>query len=86
MPYQATAIRPRMMAGMFAPSTPNDDAADHRVRHAGDLARLGDQVAEEVDDRDADQQRDQHLPAARPEREQAAGGDVAAATNAALRR
>ena len=23
MPYQATAIRPRMMAGMFAPSTPN---------------------------------------------------------------
>ena len=23
MPYQATAIKPRMMAGMFAPSTPN---------------------------------------------------------------
>ena len=23
MPYQATAIRPRMMAGTFAPSTPN---------------------------------------------------------------
>ena len=24
MPYQATAISPRMIAGMFAPSTPND--------------------------------------------------------------
>ena len=24
MPYQATAIRPRMMAGMLAPSTPNE--------------------------------------------------------------
>ena len=24
MPYHATAINPRMMAGMFAPSTPND--------------------------------------------------------------
>ncbi len=23
MPYQATAIRPRMIAGTFAPSTPN---------------------------------------------------------------
>ena len=25
MPYQATAIRPRMMAGTLAPSTPNTD-------------------------------------------------------------
>ncbi len=24
MPYQATAIRPRMMAGMLAPSTPKE--------------------------------------------------------------
>jgi hypothetical protein len=24
MPYQATAIRPRMMAGMLAPMTPKD--------------------------------------------------------------
>ena len=25
MPYQATAIRPRMIAGMLAPSTPNTE-------------------------------------------------------------
>ena len=78
MPYQATAIRPRMMAGMFAPSTPNTDSADHRIGHARSLAGLGDQVAEEVDDGDADQQRHQHLPAGQAEREQAARGHVAA--------
>ena len=33
MPYQATAIRPRMMAGMFAPSTPKEirDATGYGV-------------------------------------------------------
>jgi hypothetical protein len=51
---------------------------DHRVGHAGGLAGPRHQVAQEVDDRDADQQRDQHLPGGQPEREQAAGGDVAA--------
>ena len=55
-----------------------DRPVDHRVRHARDLARLGHQVAEHVDDDDADDQRDQHLPARQAEREQAARGDVAA--------
>ncbi len=52
--------------------------ADHRIRGAGDLARLGHQIAEELHDDDADQQRDQHLPAGQAQREQAAGRDVAA--------
>ena len=38
MPYQATAINPRMMAGIFAPSTPNEirDATGYGVPVACD--------------------------------------------------
>ena len=78
MPYQATAIRPRMMAGMFAPRTPKEirEATGYGVPVA--WRRPGDQVAQEVHDGDADQQGDQHLPGRQTEREQAARGDVAA--------
>lgn len=48
------------------------------VRHTRLLAGLGDQVAQQVHDDDAHEQRDQHLPAGRSEGEQAARGDVAA--------
>jgi hypothetical protein len=53
-------------------------AAHHRVGHPGLLAGLGDQVAQVVDDDDADQQRDQHLPTGQAEREEAARRDVPA--------
>lgn len=53
-------------------------AAHDRVGDAGDLAGFGHQVREHVDDRDADHQRDEDLPAGQSEREQAARGDVAA--------
>src|SRR4029453_3485482 len=53
-------------------------AVDHRVRHAGDLAGPGDEVAEEVDDRDPDNQRHQDLPARQAQGEEAARGHVPA--------
>ena len=55
-----------------------DGAADHRIGRARDLARLRHEIAEDLNDEDADQQADQNLPAGEAEREQAARGDVAA--------
>jgi hypothetical protein len=78
MPYQATAMRPRIHRRNVRTEHAEGGAAHHRIRHAVDLAGLGDEVAKHVDDADADDERDEHLPTRQAQREQAAGEDVAA--------
>ena len=55
-------------------------AADHRIGHTGGLAGFGHQIAEEIDDRDADQQCDEYLPTGQAEGEKTTGRDLS--TNA----
>ena len=76
MPYQATAISPRMIAGMFAPNTPNEirDATGYGVPVAwlGRATRLHRKYTIVIPTSNAIST----CHAARPQREQAARGDI----------
>jgi len=63
-----------MIAGTFAPKHPEHAEEDNRVTAPGQLARIGNQIAEEVTMRCRSAERST-CQLFRPRREQAAGGE-----------